>query len=301
MNAKFPLIPPLCVVAGRTAAQVNLLPQGSFEKPGVKTLNARRQVSLDGICASYPRPKRRPIRRSWGGDISRCRATGRFTANKPSDFLALGSGPPWDLYDGSLVSRAWYQRQVPIPAEWQGRAISLRLDRVCTDAMVYVNGTPCGRVAWPWGSVDITAAVTPGKTAEIRLLVAAVADPEKVGKFWQNALSSVTYTSARLETRGLTGRVFLESRSSEARVTDVFVRPSTRKKDVSLDVELTGVKQAGRVQFVAEMLDEKGAVEKSFTADAAVEAKGTQTLTLSWPWANPPCGMSASPTSIPSG
>ena len=63
--------------------------------------------------------------------------------------------------------------------------------------------------------------------------------------------------------------------------------PQRGKKDVSLDVELAGVKQAGRVQFVAEMLDEKGAVEKSFTADAAVEAKETQTLTLSWPWANP--------------
>ncbi len=153
--------------------------------------------------------------------------------------------------------------------------------------MVYVNGTQCGRVAWPWGSVDITRAVTPGKTADIRLLVAAVADPEKVGEFWQNAFSNVTYRSARLETRGLTGSVLLESRSSEARVTDVFVRPSTRKKDVSLDVELAGVKQAGRAQFVAEMLDEKGAVEKTFTADAAVEAKETQTLTLSWPWPSP--------------
>ena len=35
------------------------------------------------------------------------------------------------------------------------------------------------------------------------------------------------------------------------------------------------------------MLDEKGAVEKTFTAAAAVEAKETQTLTLSWPWADP--------------
>ncbi len=123
--------------------------------------------------------------------------------------------------------------------------------------------------------------------ADIRLLVAAIADPEKVGDFWQNPASSVTSTPARLETRGLTGNVFLESRSSEARVTDVFVRTSTRKQDVSLEVELTGVKQTGRVQFVAEMLDEKSAVEKSFTSDADVEAKETQTLTLSWPWPNP--------------
>ena len=68
------------------------------------------------------------------------------------------------------------------------------------------------------------------------------------------------------------------------------MRTSTRKKEVSLDVELTGVEQAGRVRFVAEMLEEKGAVEKSFTADAFVEAKETQTLTLSWPWPARACG-----------
>ncbi len=140
---------------------------------------------------------------------------------------------------------------------------------------------------WPWGSVDITQAVTPGETADIRVLVAAIADSEMVGHFWQNAFMAVTYTAAKLATRGLTGSVYLESRSSEAHVSDVFVRTSTRKKDIALDVDLAGVKQAGRVHFVADMLNEKGEVEKSFTADAAVEAKPTQTVTVSWPWAQP--------------
>ena len=35
------------------------------------------------------------------------------------------------------------------------------------------------------------------------------------------------------------------------------------------------------------MLDEKGAVEKTFAANVAVEAKETQKLTLSWPWPSP--------------
>jgi beta-galactosidase len=265
-----------------------VLPAGAslgWEKSRVETVNARRaEVSLDGVWRFTPATDAAagPPKLGWG--YIKVPGDWQIHAGKPSDFLALGGGPQWDLYDGSAVTRAWYQRQADIPAEWQGRAISLRLDRVCTDAMVYVNGTPCGKVAWPWGAVDITPAVTPGKTADIRLLVAAIADPEKVGSFWQNALSSVSYTSAGLETRGLTGSVLLESRASEARVSDVFVRPSTRNEDVSLDVELTGVKQAGRVQFVAEMLDEKGAVEKRFTADAAVEAEQAQTFTLSWPW-----------------
>ncbi len=140
--------------------------------------------------ALHPRSRRNrgdPPR--WGGPISRCRAVGRRSAGRSSDFVALGGGPQWDLYDGARVARAWYERQVPIPAEWQGRAISLRFDRVCTDAIVYVNGTECGRIAWPWGSVDITSAVTPGQTADVRVLVAAIADAEQVGTFWQNAFS----------------------------------------------------------------------------------------------------------------
>src|SRR6185312_10815802 len=175
----------------------------------------------------------------------------------------------WDQYDGSRVTRAWYERKVLIPSDWQGRGISLRFDRVSTDAMVYVNDTPCGKIAWPWGEVDITRAVKPGQMATVRVQVAAIADAQKVGTFWQNALSdTVTFSSARLKTRGLTGSVILESRASEGRVTDVFVRTSTRKKEVALDVELSGIQQSGSVQFTADMLDASGKVEKSFLAQA---------------------------------
>ncbi len=185
------------------------------------------------------------------------------------------------------MEHAWYERQVPIPANWQGRAVSLRFDRVSTDAIIFVNGKECGHVSWPWGTVDITSAVTPGQTAAVRVLVAAIADSEMVGHFMQNAFIDVTYSAPQLPTRGLIGDVYLESRVSDPHVTDVFVRTSTRQKNISLDVELTGVKEAGQVHFVADMLDEKGNVEKSFTTDAAVEAKDIQTVTVSWPWASP--------------
>ncbi len=292
------LLPPLALAESQSSDAV--LPAGmstNWDQTSVVTVNAKRsQVSLDGIWRFIPAvagqaspPKTGwayiKVPGSWGSRRHRRRSS--ENEGKPSDFVALGSGPQWENYDGAEVASAWYERQVPIPAEWQGRVISLRFDRVCTDAIVYVNGKDCGRVPWPWGSVDITHAVTPGKTADIRVLVAAIADSEMVGHFWQNAFMAVTYSAARLATRGLTGSVYLESRSSEAQVSDVFVRTSTRKKDVSLDVDLSGVKQAGRVHFVADMLNEKGEVEKSFTADAAVEARDTQTVTVSWPWANP--------------
>jgi beta-galactosidase len=278
-------------VAAPTQLEDAVLPDGislDWDKLSIKTVNAKRaQVSLDGIWRFTPAVEAETDPPKLGWAYIKVPGNWQDRPGRRSAFLALGGGSKWDLYDGALVTRAWYERQVVIPAQWQDREISLRFDRVCTDAIVYVNGKQCGTIAWPWGSVDITPAVTPGQTAHFRVLVAAIADPEKVGQFWQNALSSVSYALARLETRGLTGSVFLESRSSEARVTDVFVQTSTQKKSVSLDVELTGIKQPGRAEFIAEMLGEKGAVEKTFTAQTDLEAKEVQTVTLSWPWANP--------------
>jgi beta-galactosidase len=267
------------------------LPAGvtlNWDKTKIEEVTAKRsQISLAGIWRFIPAAEKgsEPPKTGWA--YINVPGSWQSSRGRSADFVALGSGPLWENYDGKRVARAWYQRQVLIPAEWQGRAISLRFDRVCTDALVYVNGQECGKIAWPWGSVEITPAVTPGQTAEIRVLVAAIADAEQVGTFWQNAFSDITYTAASLRARGLTGGVFLESRASEARVTDLFVRTSTRKQEVSLDVELHGIMQAGPIQVLADMLDEKGAVEKSFAAQAAAAAQETQTLVFSWPWANP--------------
>lgn len=280
------------------------LPAGmrlNWDQTSVETVNTKRsRVSLDGVWRFAPAVAGEvtPPKAGWGylnvpGSWAVREEENRsanlvLSTQLRSPGVVRGSGPQWENFDnGSGVASAWYEREVPIPAEWRSRVISLRLDRVCTDGIVYVNGQECGRVPWPWGSVDITRAVTPGKTANIRVLVAAIADSQMVGHFWQNAFMAVTYSAAKLKTRGLTGGVYLESRLSEACVDDVFIRTSTRKNAVSLDVDLSGLKQTGRVHLVAEMLNEKGEVEKSFTADASVEAKSTQTVTVSWPWTNP--------------
>ena len=263
---------------------------GMTHETKVIPVNAKRaQVSLAGIWSFIPAVagKGSPPKMGWGYIKVPGSWASRRGRSRSSDLVARGSGSQWEGYDGERLTSAWYGRQVPIPTDWQGRVISLRFDRVCTEAIVYVNGKDCGQVPWPWGSVDITRAVTPGETADIRLLVAAIADSGMVGHFWQNAFMDVTYTAARLATRGLTGSVYLESRLSEAHVSDVFIRTSFRSKDIALDVDLADVKQAGGVHFVADMLNEKGEVEKSFTADAAVEAQPTQTATVSWPWAQP--------------
>jgi beta-galactosidase len=267
------------------------LPAGvalNWDNSLVTEVNSKRaQVSLNGIWHFIPAAEGSPEAPKVGWAYIKVPGSWQGSRSKSADFVALGAGPQWEPYDGTRVARAWYERHVPIPLLWKGRAISLRFDHVCTDAIVYVNDKECGKVPWPWGSVDITSAVTPGQTAIVRVLVAAIADAEQVGTFWQNAFMNVSYSAASLRSRGLTGSVFLESRSSEARVTDVFVRTSTRKKEISLDVELTGVKQQGPVQIVADMLSEQGDIEKSFAAHTIVAAAETQSLVLSWSWADP--------------
>jgi beta-galactosidase len=292
------LCAPLALAGSQSADAV--LPAGmslNWDGTSVVTVTTKRsRVCLDGIWRFTPAASGEtyPPKMGWAyinvpGSWGNRRHKGKSSDNevKSSDFVALGSGPQWDNYDGTKVTSAWYERQAPIPAEWQDSVIRLCFDRMCTDGIVYVNGEECGQVPWPWGSVDITHAIMPGKTADIRVLVAAIAESEMVGHFWQNAFMAVTYSAAKLATRGLTGSVYLENRSSDACVGDLFIHTSTRKNDVALDVELSGIAQAGQVHFVADMLNEKGAVEKSFTADAAVEAKPTQTVTVSWPWTNP--------------
>jgi beta-galactosidase len=281
-----------------------VLPPGTslnWDQLNVQTVNSKRsQALLNGTWRFVPAAEGATeapqvgwgyikVPGTWAVDGGSGRRRGGGGGGGTTALLARGTGPQWQNYgsNGSQVQRAWYERQVPIPADWQGRAVSLRFDRLSTDAIIYVNGTECGHVSWPWGTVDITKAVTPGQTADVRVLVAAIADSEMVGHFMQNAFMDVTYTRAQLATRGLIGDVYLESRASDPHVSDVFVRTSTRQKSVSLDVELTGVTIAGQVHFVADMLDEKGNVEKSFKTDAPVEAKDDQTVTVTWPWANP--------------
>ena len=78
------------------------------------------------------------------------------------------------------VDRAWIEREVAIPADWAGRRIVLDLERVATDAKVFVNGTECGEVHWPGGGVDVTKAIRPGAKNLIRVLVIAAGEEGEV-------------------------------------------------------------------------------------------------------------------------
>jgi beta-galactosidase len=165
------------------------------------------------------------------------------------------------------------------------RAIILNLTRVSTDAWVYIDGKEAGRTSWPTGQVDITRFVTPGREHQLRVYVASIQTLKEVGNFMGPGAGQVTTQAATLESKGLISDVLLESRPRNSFVSDVFVQPSTRKKQVTLDVELTGVAQAAPVKLTARMV-RNGKVEKTFTQTVNAKAAPLQTFKVTWPWAD---------------
>ncbi|HLO52202.1 MAG TPA: glycoside hydrolase family 2 TIM barrel-domain containing protein, partial [Kamptonema sp.] len=201
-----------------------------------------------------------------------------------SGLIERGNGKEWENFNGKTLSKAWYQRTVEIPTTWDGSKILLDLARVSTDAVVFANGINCGQISWPYGTADITKAVKPGINTLSILVLAVSNETEKAVIMGPTEI----YTAkANLESRGIIGEVRIFSIPPGPFISDVFVQPSTRKKQIQLDIELSDVTQSGKVQLVAQMLDEKGKVEQEFTTSANVQAKSAQTLQAVWDWPNP--------------
>ncbi len=248
-----------------------------------ETTGCRGEMVLDGVWQFCPSPNEGtvPDNGNWG----EIRVPGSWAASGLPGVGKKGAGAPWLNLDLNGLSRAWYRKSVRVPAEWSGRAVILDLERVSTDAVIYLNGTECGAVHWPGGECDITRFVQPGTDAEIRLRVGAFADKGEVEVFMGH--DQVSKKKAALATRGLIGSVRLESRPAGGHVSDVFVQTSTRNQKLSLQIGLDAVGQAGPADVTASLYDEKGNLERQFQATIALEAQASQTATVEWGWDNP--------------
>jgi len=245
---------------------------------------ARSELTLNGSWRFQPASgaaSREPVPAAWGAIA----VPGNW---KDGKVVTAGTGETWAAWKPDEAPAAWYERTIAIPAEWSGRAVVLDIDRVSTDAVVYVDGKPAGDVRWPAGRVDLTGLVTPGTEATLRLRVLAVDDRTEVTHFM--GYVDEPKSKANLDHRGIIGDgLKLLTQPRGARIDGVFVRPSTRQQKVDLDIELTGVAAAGEAEVVAEMLDETGAVERTFATQLTVPATGdtVRTVTVSFPWTDP--------------
>ena len=267
------------------------LPDGAtlyWGKEPVEVVSSTRgQICLNGLWRFVPAvgPAASDPKSGWGW----IRVPGSWSGTYfLPGLVTRGHGDAWRGVDIRNLAKAWYERTVRIPAEWAGRAIVLDLARVSTDAVVFANRVECGRVAWPYGEVDITKAVEPGHDAAIRLLVVATADEKEVDVFM--GPNQVFKSKRGLTARGLIGDVLLRSRPRGAYVSDVFVRTSVRKQQLMLDVEFANAAMHNEVRATARVFDQRGHPIpdlKPLATVRKVEARRLQRRGFAWYWPEP--------------
>jgi beta-galactosidase len=257
----------------------------------------RATICLNGIWQAMPalNEARQQPTADWGY----IRVPGGWqdsSGQKMPGLIAAGTGSPWQDVQMSQVSRVWYQRPIQVPADWAGRLVLLEFDRISTDARVFVNDRDCGQVHFPDGLVDITRAVTPGKEATLRVLVVAAENALAVESLLagnepasegQPQPGGRRHRDSSLAARGLVGDVLLCSRPAGAHIDSIYVKTSTRQKQLALEVELAGVTQGGNVHFTAVALYEQGREERRFETNLTVRADQRQIAQPVWSWPNP--------------
>jgi beta-galactosidase len=286
-------------VSASTYDEQAKLPAGDLltwgKEPIEDTTSQRATICLNGIWRVMPATN--DARVEPNGDWGYIRVPGSWQdrQNRLPGMIVNGSGNLWSNYRGDQTARMWYERPISVPADWAGRAILLEIDKVSTDARVFVDNHDCGEVHWPNGTVDISKAVTPGKEATVRVLVVAAPDESAVAALLAgNAPAAETKKEAAKEdhhhdlvSRGIVGDVFLRSRPAEAHIESIFVKTSTRLQQLALEIELANVSRAGSAHFTVVALDEKGHEECRFEKTVSLEAGEKQIVEPAWQWPNP--------------
>jgi len=140
--------------------------------------------------------------------------------------------PDWKAAKLGTISSAWYQREIEIPKEWEGRKMALSLEYLNSHAVVFVDGKKLGEIFFPAGEIDLTAACKPGQKHLLSLLVTAM--PLKGVLLSYTDSASAREVKGAVARRGLCGDVYLMSRPVGARIESVGVETSVRKGEITI-------------------------------------------------------------------
>jgi beta-galactosidase len=231
---------------------------------------------LNGVWKFAPNDARTLPDAGWG-DI---RVPGSWMDEKS----IVTRSDDWHGIDLAQQRSGWYQTEVSIPESWAGREVLLEFRRLSTDARVYVGDQLVGNVAFPEGELDLTSHLKPGASATINVFVVATTNQAETLILMGDAPGQNERIRAELWSAGIVGDVWLQARPAQARIDNVFIRPSVREKSLTLDIELAEVASPGQANIKATIVDNATQnVAQTFTG--TIEATdGVASIT--WPWAD---------------
>ena len=257
------------VVPGLSQAQsATRLPQGvkavwDLGKAYRETTPTRERICINGLWRVQPAdPKTdRAPGRGWGYfKVPGCWPG--ITNYMQKDCQTLHAHPSWKDRRLRGITAVWYQREITVPAGWDGRRIALYVEYLNSFAVVYVDGARAGEVRFPWGEADLTSVCRLGKRHVLSLMVVAM--PLKGVMLSYNDTASARKVKGRVARRGLCGDVYLVAAPRGPRVADVKVDTSTRKCEITCNVALQGL-DAASYKLRAQMT-EQGRSVKEFTS-----------------------------------
>jgi hypothetical protein len=204
-----------------------------------------------------------------------------------SDYQTLFPHPSWKNIKLGEVRSAWYERTIDIPTSWSNRHIVLQAEYLNSYAAVFVDGKEVGQLRFPAGEVDVSAAVKPGSTHVLSLLVTAL--PLKAVMESYTDTNAARQRQGRVQRRGLCGDVWLASEPAGARLSDVRVATSFRKKQITFEAGVAGLPTNTQNSLRARITDQgrQVAVFNGAPFSANGLNNGRTTFTASWLPLNP--------------
>ena len=194
-------------------------------------------VKLPGSMAENGKGDEVTLKTNWTGEIV---DKSYFTDKKYERYRQPGNIkiPFWLKPVKYYKGVAWYQKEVDLPSDWQGKNITLFLERPHWESTVYVNGKKAGRensLAVPH-QFDITDLLIPGKN-----LISIRIDNRVVIPIGINSHSISDHTQSNWN--GIVGDISLLA-TSKVFIREVRVYPDLQGKKAKIIVALTNKSEA---------------------------------------------------------
>ena len=202
-----------------------------------QTTPTRERISINGLWRWQPASvgdQEPPVER-WGW-FKVPGAWPGITDYLQKDSQTVWAHPKWKGTRMSEVSEAWYQREIEVPAGWEGRRIALAVEYLNSFATVYVEGKKAGELRFPGGQIDLSSVCRAGKKYLLSLHVVAM--PLKAVRLSYADTAAAKEVKGTVQRRGICGDVYLIGEPVASRISDVAVETSVRKGEVTVRAAL---------------------------------------------------------------
>ncbi|MBX7256747.1 MAG: hypothetical protein K1Y02_10325 [Candidatus Hydrogenedentes bacterium] len=232
-------------------------------------------VSMDGAWSFRMDPDNVGEAQKWFG----AETSFSDSIQVPGCWDAQGFGGETDKIRHQFLGKAWYKRQVDVPADWAGKRVYLRISAVHRYASVWVNGTFLGEhigYLSPF-EYDITELAAPGASALVAVRVDSV-------QRWDvdtmlGAFDIIDYMDTYWG--GIYGHVSIEARNA-AYLEDLFVEPRVNPAACRASATVKGEVPQGAT-FRLELLDQGGATVGKTESKDAVAAGQIAAVNFEYP------------------